>query len=52
MYEKQCAMHTLYDCFNNNNINNNNNIWFKHQYLEKNISNQKCYTSLKFKSVT
>ena len=34
------------------NNNNNNNIWFKHQYLEKNISNQKCYTSLTFKSVT
>ena len=27
-------------------------IWFKHKYLEKNISNQKCYTSLTFKSVT
>ena len=36
----------------NNNNNNNNNIWFKHQYLEKDISNQKCYTSLTFKSVT
>ena len=25
MYEKQCAMHTLHDCFVNNNNNNNNN---------------------------
>ena len=30
-------------------FNNNNNIWFKHQYLEKNIFNQRCYTSLTFK---